>query len=175
MPGWDGGHRPELVLGDVRKDEVLTWYTEIPEAINEIHSKVAYGKNYEALRKSAIKVGKKFYNIQPFCDTRFAQAERKVYKNFILKVLFSQRDTLSRESAEWKGRGEGLCNQVLAEMYKLIFVVTVQGLADLLRKVKEVSLFQQTVNTLPWEVTEKEAQFAHNFDEVYTKQPVRGI
>ncbi len=169
MPGWDGGHRTELVLGDVRKDEVLTWYKEIPEAINEIHSKVAYGKNYEALRKCAVKVGQKFYNIQTFCDTRFAQAERKVYKNFILNYLASVTH-FQEKVQNGKDEERAYATKFLAEMYKLVFVVTVLGLADLLRKVKEVSLFQQTVNTLPWEVTEKEAQFAHNFDEVYTKQ-----
>ncbi|KAK3272570.1 hypothetical protein CYMTET_19146 [Cymbomonas tetramitiformis] len=169
MPGWDGGHKTELVLADVRKDEVLTWYKEVPEAINEIHSKVGYGKNYGALRKAAVKAGKKFYNIQTFCDTRFAQAERKVYKNFVLNYLTSV--THFQEKVEnGKDEERAYASKFLAEMYKLVFVVTVIGLSDLLAKVKEVSLFQQTVNTLPWEVTEKEAEFAHRFDEVYTKQ-----
>ncbi|KAK3250644.1 hypothetical protein CYMTET_39989 [Cymbomonas tetramitiformis] len=113
MPGWDGGHRTELVLADVRKDEVLTWYKDTPETINEIHSK---------------------------------------------EIAQNGKD----EQRAYAGK-------FLSEMYKLVFVVTVLGLADLLAKVKEVSLFQQTVDTLPWEVTEKEAQFAHSFDVVYTK------
>ncbi|KAK3235158.1 hypothetical protein CYMTET_54622 [Cymbomonas tetramitiformis] len=168
MPGWDGGHRTELVTADVRKDEVLTWYKETPEVINEIHSKVAYGKNYEALRKSSARVGQKFYNIQTFCDTRFAQAERKVYKNFILNYLASVTH-FQDKVLNGKDEERAYASKFLAEMYKLVFVVTVLGLADLLIKVKEVSLLQ-TVNTLPWEVTEKEAQFAHHFNQVYTKQ-----
>ncbi|KAK3249815.1 hypothetical protein CYMTET_40775 [Cymbomonas tetramitiformis] len=56
------------------------------------------------------------------------------------------------------------------QLQRLVFVVTVLGLADLLLKVKGVSLFQQKVNTLPWEVTEKEAEFAHAFDKVYPEQ-----
>ncbi|KAK3241752.1 hypothetical protein CYMTET_48508 [Cymbomonas tetramitiformis] len=144
MPGWDGGHRTELVLADVRKDEVLTWYKETPETINEIHSKVGYGKNYEALRASAAKVGQTFYNLQTFCDTRFAQAERKVYKNFILNYLASV--THFQEIAQnGKDEQRAYAGKFLSEMYKLVFVVTVLGLADLLAKVKEVSLFQQTV------------------------------
>ncbi|KAK3239898.1 hypothetical protein CYMTET_50207 [Cymbomonas tetramitiformis] len=49
--------------------------------------------------------------------------------------------------------------EFLKEMAKMSFVVTTLGLSDLLRQVKDLSLFQQTVNTLPWEVAEQEHHF----------------
>ncbi|KAK3279200.1 hypothetical protein CYMTET_12904 [Cymbomonas tetramitiformis] len=169
MPGWDGGHRTELVLSDVRKDEVLTWYKEVPELLNQFQSKFAYGKNYELLRAAAARVGKKFYNLQTFCDTRFAQAERKVYKNFILNYLAIVTHFREKVSSG-KEEEKTYASTFLGELYKLTLVVTVLGLADLLRKVKAISLFQQTVNTLPWEVAEREKQFADDFDQTYTSQ-----
>ncbi|KAK3244804.1 hypothetical protein CYMTET_45601 [Cymbomonas tetramitiformis] len=56
MPGWDGGHRTELVLGDVRKDEVLTWYKELPEILSQIQSKFAYGKKLREASRSLSEV-----------------------------------------------------------------------------------------------------------------------
>jgi len=142
MPGWDGAHRLELVLGDVRKDEVLVWYKNIPDFIGQVQAKFAYGKNYEKLREAAAAVQKKFYQLQRFCETRFAQAERKVYKNFALNylsIVTHLRELASSGSEEERGYS----STFLGELYRLVFVVTVLGLADLLLKVKGVSLFQQ--------------------------------
>ncbi|KAK3271656.1 hypothetical protein CYMTET_20009 [Cymbomonas tetramitiformis] len=169
MPGWDGAHRCELVLGDVRKDTILTWYKEVPEFIGQVQAKFAYGKNHEKLRKAAARVHRKFYELQKFCETRFAQAERKFYKNFVLNYLSIVTD-LQDKAQTGSDEEQAYASTFLGELYKLVFVVTVIGLADLLAKVKAVSLFQQTVNTLPWEVAEKEAEFAHHFDKVYPEQ-----
>ncbi len=41
-----------------------------------------YGKQYEELLQTAEHLGRKWYAMVKFCETRFAQSELKVYINF---------------------------------------------------------------------------------------------
>jgi hypothetical protein len=41
-----------------------------------------HGKQYEELLQTAKHLGRKWYSMGKFCETRFAQTELKVYVNF---------------------------------------------------------------------------------------------
>ncbi|KAJ1637185.1 hypothetical protein T492DRAFT_1140706 [Pavlovales sp. CCMP2436] len=76
-----------------------------------------------------------------FCDTRMAQSERKVYKNCLRNLHLHILDMLKvgRDAHE------------VDKARSLIFVVHVMGTIDVLRHVKDASIYEQTVNTLLWE------------------------
>ncbi len=42
----------------------------------------SYGKQYEELLQTAEHLGRRWYAMIKFCETRFAQSELLVYKNF---------------------------------------------------------------------------------------------
>ncbi len=170
LPSWDGGHLLEKVLDDVRwKDLNVTWHRKIAGDAAEILSKISWGKAFEEVLKVAEQLEQRLKNPAAHCDTRFAQAERKVYENLAgnYQIIVTHNEAL--ESADLTGLSDGMrqrgreraaeAKNFLKELRKMAFVVRVLGLSDLLRHVKNLSLFQQTVNTLPWEVQEKEIYF----------------
>ncbi|KAK3289849.1 hypothetical protein CYMTET_2730 [Cymbomonas tetramitiformis] len=161
---------PEKVLDDVWwKDLNVTWHRTIAGDAAEILSKISWGKAFEEVLKVAEQLEQRLKNPAAHCDTRFAQAERKVYENLAgnYQIIVTHNEAL--ESADLTGLSDGMrqrgreraaeAKHFLKELRKMAFVVRVLGLSDLLRHVKNLSLFQQTVNTLPWEVQEKEIYF----------------
>ncbi|KAK3276275.1 hypothetical protein CYMTET_15641 [Cymbomonas tetramitiformis] len=86
MPAWDGAHRLELVMSDIRKGEQVVWYKEASDFTAEILSKFAHGKNIEEVMKNAADlVGRTplAWRQTHIVAPRFAQAEPKVYNNFM--------------------------------------------------------------------------------------------
>eukprot|EP00854_Cymbomonas_tetramitiformis_P033648 gene33648-43303_t len=82
LPGWDGGHKLEKVLDDVRwQDPSTEWYRKIAGDTAEVLSKISWGKGFEETLVVARDLQLKLMNPKAHCDTRFAQAERKVYEN----------------------------------------------------------------------------------------------
>ena len=87
---WDPAHRLELVANDIRLDKLgvdvelmsVPWYAQIPKDIAAMYACRSYGKQYEELLKTAKHLGRKWYAMAKFCETRFAQSELLVYKNF---------------------------------------------------------------------------------------------
>jgi hypothetical protein len=71
-----------------------------------------------------------------FCDTRMAQSERKVYKNFLrnLHLFVTHVEANGSPAAE------------VLKARSLITVVRLMGMVDILRHVKDESLSEQTVN-----------------------------
>ena len=70
---------------DVRVDiELMSvpWYAQIPKDIAAMYATCSYGKQYEWLRSTTAHLGQQWYAMTKFCETRFAQSERKVYVNF---------------------------------------------------------------------------------------------
>ena len=77
-----------------------------------------------------------------FCETRMAQSERKVYKNF-LRNLHLVVDDMQSHGADANDVGKAR---------SLVTVVRLMGAIDILRHVKDQSLYEQKVNSLVWEV-----------------------
>ena len=77
-----------------------------------------------------------------FCETRMAQSERKVYKNF-LRNLHLLIDDMQSHGADANDVGKAR---------SLVTVVRLMGAIDILRHVKDQSLAEQKVNSLVWEV-----------------------
>ncbi|KAK3246710.1 hypothetical protein CYMTET_13998 [Cymbomonas tetramitiformis] len=163
LPGWGGAHRLELVLGDTRKDKegsvplpTVAWYGNIPTIVSSQLAKVSYGKGYEEIRKIAAELQERLYNPARFCDTRFAQAERKVYLNFLRDWhIFQVR--LQRRCEEFPGDGE--TKDLLKQLKEFEFVGLLMGLTDLLEHTQFLSLQLQTVNKLPWEQRQHMLEF----------------
>jgi hypothetical protein len=84
-----------------------------------------------------------------FCETRMAQSERKVYKNFLRNLhLFVSDMEEQRADANDVGKARSL-----------VTVVRLMGAIDILRHVKDESLSQQRVNSLVWEVDQDTRAF----------------
>eukprot|EP00951_Prasinocladus_malaysianus_P016905 scaffold132378_cov43-Prasinocladus_malaysianus.AAC.1 len=124
---WDGAHRLELSIGDVRSDKQsvlgqiadrqprkkkqpreerlnsVKWYQDLSGKVAEIYHGFNYGKGYETLLDIAEEHEVKLYALKRVCDTRFAQSEHRVYENFIknYKVL---REALRKKSKDKKGQ-----------------------------------------------------------------------
>jgi hypothetical protein len=87
---WDPAHRLELVAKDIRLDKLgidvelasVPWYAQTPKNISPMYACCSYGKQYEELLQTAEHLGRKWYAMVKFCETRFAQSELKVYINF---------------------------------------------------------------------------------------------
>jgi len=87
---WDPAHRLELVASDIRLDKLgvnvelvsVPWHVQIPKDIAAMYACCNYGKQYKKLLKTTKHLGKKWYAMAKFCDTRFAQSKLLVYKNF---------------------------------------------------------------------------------------------
>ena len=60
-------------------------------------------------------------------------------------------------------------------MLHFVFIVCLIGICDLLHVVKDVSLLQQKVNTLPWEVCEAELNLIRLMDELGTPERNRRV
>ena len=71
-----------------------------------------------------------------------AQSERKVYKNF-LRNLHLVVDDMQSHGADANDVGKAR---------SLVTVVRLMGAIDILRHVKDQSLYEQKVNSLVWEV-----------------------
>jgi hypothetical protein len=173
LVNWDKAHQMELAIKDTRVDRVgisidgdgvcgglpsVSWYQPMAKDISAIISRFNYGKSYEAMLSMASDLGIKFYQLQRFCETRFAQSEQKVYASFMkdwLAVLRLMKVALVNADAESK---PVLIDQV-GKMIDFYWVANVITLADLLGLCMGVSLRMQTVNVLPWEVVEVEEKF----------------
>jgi hypothetical protein len=192
-PSWvismhDGGHVLELCMNDCRNvrstglvvDAALLaiigrqyahWYTHMAKRIGDIHLQYNYGKKYEELRLIAVELQVRLNAPETFCDTRFAQAERKVYKNFVLnwpiihQHMFEEQVKLFAEVSEREARGlrnntKELDERVnsletrMNEHNNFLFIGLSMGLVDVLGIVKDLSLRYQSVNQLPWELHE---------------------
>jgi hypothetical protein len=87
---WDPAHKLELVVNDIRVDNLdldvglmsVPLYAQIPKDISAMYACCRYGKQCEELLKTTEHLGKKWYAMVRFCETRLAQSELKVYINF---------------------------------------------------------------------------------------------
>ena len=83
-------NRLELVTGEIRVDKlgvdmelmVVPWYSQTPKDISGMYAFCNYGKHHEELLETAEHLGRRWYVIVKFCETRFAQSEMKVNINF---------------------------------------------------------------------------------------------
>lgn len=83
---WDGAHRGELVLSDVRDDKPgideelnsVEWYRHVLKIISCILASSSYGKGYEELLAIALGMERRLYALNKFQDTRFAASELRV-------------------------------------------------------------------------------------------------
>ena len=60
----------------------VPWYAQTPKDISAMYACCSYGKQYEELLQTAEHLGRRWYAMVKFCETRFAQSELKVYINF---------------------------------------------------------------------------------------------
>ena len=181
----DGGHVLELCLNDCRVKPldvgqelidmgVDSWYKNISKRIAVLQLTINYGQKYEEVRKIAQALNLRLYQPQLYCDTRFAQAERKVYKNYIHNWQYLQAHFEKEWSAfteivrEREARGLTQLTQVLEETQtaltlksrehtNFVLVGETMCLVDVLGIAKNLSIKYQTVNQLPWELLESTA------------------
>jgi hypothetical protein len=183
----DGAHVLELTMGDCRQHRSLSmlpvdplllafvgekfqqWYKHTAKRVGDIQILYNYGKQYEELAEVAGKLNLKLYAPERYCDTRFAQAERKVYKNYILNwfivhehmetslgKLFLQLDKRAHEGKDYmtKQLEEEFASagKRQKEHHDFLLIGLVMCLVDVLGIVKDLSLKYQGVNQLPWEL-----------------------
>ena len=87
---WDPAYRLELVANDTRVDRLgvdvelmsAPWYAETSKNISAMYACCSYGKQHEELLETSEHLGRKWYAMVKFCETRFAQSELKVYIDF---------------------------------------------------------------------------------------------
>ena len=160
--GWDLAHKLELVLGDCRADKSgvgvalvsVAWYAEAAVTAAAVVSTWSYGKMYEGLLDIAVGLEKKVYDVKCFCDTRFAQAERVVYKNYCLDLPLYFVSMNARVIENGRSRSEQALKDKSKwdKMKSLTFTMRMFALVDLLQVVRDHSLAVQEVWVLAWEV-----------------------
>jgi hypothetical protein len=128
-----------------------------------IVARFGYGKAYETLKEMAENNGYKFYELQRFCDTIFAQSERKVYVSFMRYwyfILPALEELVKGAEAERRAPYEAW----LGKTKDFHWVANLITLADLLGLCMNVSLKMQTVDVLQWELLETEDEFVKASD-----------
>ena len=65
----------------------VEWYSETAAMIGKFVTRWGYGKMYEDLLKIGAQLERRVYDSKHHCETRFAQAERLVYKNYCMDLL----------------------------------------------------------------------------------------
>jgi hypothetical protein len=101
--------------------------------------------------------------LQRFCDTKFAQSERKVYVSFMSDwsfILPALEKLVKGAEAERRATYEAW----LGKMKDFHWVANVITLEYSLGLCMNVSLKMQTVNILPWELLETEDEFVKALD-----------
>jgi hypothetical protein len=114
------------------------------------------GKQHEELREIADRLEKRLYVLQTFCDTRFVQAEHKVYLNICNDLTMLITKMKEHEAANKLQNGEpsmaadNVTNREQLELLtNFVFVGRMFGLVDLLGHYRSWSEFMQMVNALP--------------------------
>jgi hypothetical protein len=77
---WDPAHRLELIANDIRVDRQVVdvelmfvpWYAQTPKDISAMYAFYSYGKQYEELLQTTEHLGRKWYAMVKFCETRLA-------------------------------------------------------------------------------------------------------
>ena len=170
---WDGAHRLELGINDVRKDKdgvgeqlnEVEWYKHVSGVISDIYSRYNYGQGYEELLDIANEEDVKLYALKKFCDTRFAQAEHKVYSNFLKNYKVLRKAVYKRTKMEPGNNQEKKAELKKAKSFmKCVFncywfMGRLIYLVPFLEKCMQLSLEMQTVNTLPWELIAAQDKF----------------
>jgi hypothetical protein len=111
--------------------------------------------------------GRFMYQLQRFCDTRFAQSEWKVYIAFISD--YPQICALLEAEADKGGESAGKATELLHTMRSFDWLGRLLALTCLLELVKFLSLSMQTVNVLPWELIELQVKFKNTMDEIVSQ------
>ena len=174
---WDIAHRLELCLADVREDKdgtvalrTVEWYKTLAVDITDILGGLTWGKGYVDLQNLAQELGINMLNPSRFCLTRFAQAEQKVYaaflRNYPVLVTFYARASTPVDGRAMRNKDEETAYALLGKLTDFAFVANLLIVNDLLCPIRKVSLFAQTVNTLPWEVQEEVDSLIALFAEI---------
>ncbi|KAK3288904.1 hypothetical protein CYMTET_3637 [Cymbomonas tetramitiformis] len=87
-------------------------------------------------------------------------------------MVLRLENVLADQSA--KADAKNTARTHLAKLLEFSFVVLLAGVTGLLEHVKDLSLVQQTVNTLPWEVAQHEDALIELLDRVPEEQLVKG-
>ena len=135
---WDGAHRIELGMDAVRASE--PFYHDMATKIAKAYSAYLHGKNYDRIKAAAGTLNVKLAAVNAVCTTRFCQSEQKVYLNFSHNLIVLIED-LERERKADEAR----------TIKNVTFVTQLFGIIDLLSHVKDISLYLQSVEVLPWE------------------------
>jgi hypothetical protein len=161
---WDYAHRIELGIDTVRDsdDADLRFYKILSSVVAQANSKYLYGKGYERVQATALRLGSKLRGVGSVCTTRFCASERKVYKNFIVNIPAFVFDMEGPRAGE-----VGVLTQRNL-IGSVTFVVELCGVIDLLAHIKVLSLKMQMVNTLPWENEEVVEAFLNELDLIAT-------
>jgi len=141
------------VLNDTRKEE--KFYTGMAEKVSRVVQKVRWGKNYEHAREVAANLGLVLANPGHVCETRFASSERKVYKVFLGNWLTLLTVVVKLKEKETDQGEKKILGNLITMMVQQVWLIQLMGLVDILRVMKDVSLFCQTVNALEWEKLER--------------------
>ena len=154
LPGWDIAHQLELVLNKVR--DISKWYGEMADKVSRVIAKVKWGKGQEKARETAERMKIVLRDTSAVCETRFASSERKVYKNFLANWEVLEETIRELVKAESDAGDRKILQNLVNLIHDLAWLVQMMGLIDVLRILKDVSLFAQTVNALEWEKVEQQ-------------------
>ena len=158
---WDGAHRIELGMDDVRK--AIQFYFELASIISKTHEdgKYLYGKAYERVRAAAAELFQRgLAAISSVCSSRFCASEQRVYKNFYLNYTVFVQDMIDQRGVRTEPPADEL------KLRSVSFVTSLVGVIDLLRPVKNLSLVLQFVNQLPWELEDERKSFLDLMEQI---------
>ena len=162
---WDGAHRIELGMDTVRA--AIDYYGALAATVSAAQTKYLYGKGFDRVLKACDALRQtsggdrslRLFAIGTVCDSRFCWSERRVYKNFASNLVQFVLDGLANKTPVVE----------VNKIRSIFFVVTLLGIVDLLRHVKDLSLYMQSVNRLPWEIESHSAAFVNLMDKLATE------
>ena len=185
---WDQAHILELVAGDdLRKsltvvdddlvvelnmdtgeEDPTAWYARVAIQVGDVLSKYKYGKTFEELLATAKEFAVRLRKPKKFCETRFLQAEYKVYQSYLINwkvihahlakkltehqaVIHNKRSVTA--SKEDQAKLDSLVSR-LGNHKSFSLIAELACLSDIFAHIKATSLKYQTMNVLPLELLE---------------------
>ena len=162
---WDGAHKLELVLHDVREDKTGTvklhevdFYKPFLAEVTEIAGSFRVGKAGEVIRRMVVDMNEesaengddpiRWLMARIFCDTRFSQSEQGVY-NVVIRMFpvwaaYFEEQSRTREKSDKRNKAD--VAEAQAKLDKLTcmgFVCILLAMFDLFIPIVETSLASQ--------------------------------
>ena len=148
---WEPAHQLELVTKDIKADDLMAWFNDHIQTLNDTTNILGFGKGLEQSLEAAEEVGEKAYKLKSMSGTRFSAYFEGSIKNFERRMETNVEALRKRlESTDKKVREKAA--QLLRKINCKQFFLMNLGILDVYTLLGSTSKQLQKVETFPWQI-----------------------